>query len=64
MQHGEKKVKMTIKPTREELLECWITLFKIKDSLITDPADEQIFLSALEIVNKLQRDALYDRNRR
>jgi len=55
---------MILKPTREELLECWMTLFKIKDSLITDPADEQVFLSALETVNKLQRDSLYDRNRR
>ena len=51
-----------IKPTREELLECWITLFKIKDSLINDPADEQLVLSVLDIVNRLQKEALHDRH--
>ena len=51
-----------IKPTREELLECWITLFKIKDSLINDPADEQMVLSVLDIVNRLQKEALHDRH--
>lgn len=50
-----------IKPTREELLECWITLFKTKDALLSDPADEQLVLSVLDIVNRLQKEALHDR---
>ena len=50
-----------IKPTREELLECWITLFKTKDTLLSDPSDEQLVLSVLDIVNKLQKEALHDR---
>ena len=51
-----------IKPTREELLECWITLFKSKDTLLSDPADEQLVLSVLDIVNRLQKEALHDRH--
>ena len=51
-----------IKPTREELLECWITLFKTKDALLSDPADEQMVLSVLDIVNRLQKEALHDRH--
>ena len=53
---------MMLKPTREELLECWITLFKTKDTLLSDPADEQMVLSVLDIVNRLQREALHDRH--
>ena len=51
-----------IKPTREELLECWITLFKSKDTLLSDPSDEQLVLSVLDIVNRLQKEALHDRH--
>ena len=51
-----------IKPTREELLECWITLFKTKETLLSDPSDEQLVLSVLDIVNKLQKEALHDRH--
>jgi hypothetical protein len=53
---------MMLKPTREELLECWITLFKTKDALLSDPADEQLVLSVLDIVNRLQKEALHDRH--
>ena len=53
---------MMLKPTREELLECWITLFKTKDTLLSDPSDEQLVLSVLDIVNRLQKEALRDRH--
>jgi hypothetical protein len=50
-----------IKPTREELLECWMTLFKTKETLLSDPSDEQMVLTVLDIINRLQKEALHDR---
>ena len=51
-----------IKPTREELLECWMTLFKTKETLLSDPSDEQMVLTVIDIINRLQKEALNDRH--
>jgi hypothetical protein len=64
--HGKTKnktkgISKMIKPTREELLECWMTLFKTKETLLSDPSDEQMVLTVLDIINRLQKEALHDR---
>ena len=43
-----------MEPTKTELLVAWMTLIKLRDSNVLDPADDQIVLSTLQIIDKEQ----------
>jgi hypothetical protein len=43
-----------MEPTKTELLVAWMTLVKLRDSNVLDPADDQIVLSTLQIIDKEQ----------
>lgn len=46
-----------MKPTRTELLLAWMTLVKVRehyDSSVVDECDDQMLLSVLNLLNKLQ----------
>jgi len=44
-----------MKPTKEELLLSWMVIVKLRDSNVLDASDDQIMLSALQILDKEQQ---------
>ncbi len=44
-----------MEPTKEELLLSWMVIVKLRDSNVLDASDDQIMLSALQILDKEQR---------
>jgi hypothetical protein len=44
-----------MEPTKVELLSSWMTIVKLRDSNVLDAGDDQIMLSALQILDKEQR---------
>ena len=44
-----------MEPTKEELLLSWMVIVKLRDSNVLDASDDQIVLSALQILDKEQR---------
>jgi hypothetical protein len=43
-----------MEPTKTELLLSWMTIVKLRDSNVLDAGDDQIMLSALQILDKEQ----------
>jgi hypothetical protein len=44
-----------MEPTKTELLLSWMTIVKLRDSNVLDAGDDQIMLSALQILDKEQK---------
>ena len=44
-----------MEPTKEELLLSWMVIVKLRDSNVLDASDDQIMLSALQILDKEQQ---------
>lgn len=44
-----------MEPTKVELLSSWMTIVKLRDSNVLDAGDDQIMLSALQILDQEQR---------
>jgi hypothetical protein len=44
-----------MEPTRNDLLQAWMTLVKLRDTNVLDPGDDQLVLSVMQILDAEQR---------
>jgi hypothetical protein len=44
-----------MEPTRNDLLQAWMTLVKLRDTNVLDPGDDQLVLSVMQILDTEQR---------
>ena len=40
-----------MEPTRNDLLQAWMTLVKLRDTNVLDPGDDQLVLSVMQILD-------------